>query len=690
MAIIRFEAWTRPQTGTFERKFPIKDVVDYDFEVGIFGRGTLVLPSDHPRLNDILYRDVDTPANDKGSLIRVFSGNTWLYDFYAKRASTTPGETGNRLTTITGPGPGYALEKTATRQYDYPLLPSVEPDWSYGFGPNLVTNPGFEDTPEGATNLDAEEGTTLGWYTTGNQQTLVGVPERFEAKTGAGAHSGDWYFEIEADAYEGAIRKLPTIEDEDYVISVWVKAAVGVTYRVSVDNVSAATVGTMFNNSAYVDGVGTGAYQDVGVAFTSAASGEDVEPGTSEVRLHITSREASGVVAFDDVTMTGLGTGTDGWKYRGNITTFEAQDTYAHSGTYSLAWKPSSGVAGNDVPYQTVNVVAGRNLTASAWFYHTEAAAKLFRLTIRYPGVNPNTANVASVQKSVPPSTWTEIEASGVSTSATVELELRYDETGVPTNNLFTDDASVYLGRPEQTLGFIFGEQLDDAATNHTSSNRTALDWLVKTFSDTLDSGSTAWDQTLAMKVPRGNTLRRLTETSVDRWLYEARMRPNPADLTEYQFDLFNPGGMGTDYSITNGNAVTNSGMVSFGPTITNEPNATYAMVEGDEQYYGEALDLTMRGIWGDMEVFQSSDEMLVGTLQEVAAGLISRDVANAVSVKFQNPALTPGIDYDIGDTVMLILGEDVLPAAAYRVYSIVVKSGDPEPTFQVQFGQEA
>ena len=73
MAIIRFEAWTRPQTGTFERKFPIKDVVDYDFETGIFGRGTLVLPTSHPRLNDILYRDVDTPANDKGSLIRAFS-----------------------------------------------------------------------------------------------------------------------------------------------------------------------------------------------------------------------------------------------------------------------------------------------------------------------------------------------------------------------------------------------------------------------------------------------------------------------------------------------------------------------------------------------------------------------------------------------------------------------------------------
>jgi hypothetical protein len=681
MAIVRFEVWTRPQTGTFERKFPLKGIEGYSIEQGIFGRGSITLPSNHSRINEILYTDPADHANDVGSMIRAYIGTTWIQDFYAARMSTVYGETGKRSSTIGGGGPGFALEGTITFPYDFPELPSIEPDWTWGYGKNLVKNGDFETDPYGAPNMDAEEGTTLGWYTTGDYVTNVGLPERFEAVNNAGtAHGGSWHFEIEADPYEGAIKAIPIVDEQDYVVSVWCEMTAGGDYRVSVDGVSEATVGTMFNNSCYVDVVGTGSYQDVGLAFTAAGN---------EARLHITSMDTGGVVRFDDVTMSGRGRGLDPWTTRGEVTTFTTSAILSHSGTFSMAWFPDSGIAGNDIPYQPINVVTGQTLTAKAWFYHTEAGAIDMRLTIRLPGVNPNTTNVASVQKSVPPTTWTEIVASGITTVPTVELELRYDGTGAPVSNLHTDDIVLYEGRPAATLGTIAGELLDDAATNH-APTRTALDWVSKTFSDTLDSGAVAWDQELNITAPMGQNYRRFTESSVDRFGYETRMKPNVSDESIIEWDIFNPVGMGTDYSTGDGNAVTNSGLVSFGPMIRTEPRATYGMVGGKDQYYGEALDITMQGVWGDKEAYEGSDEMSVGILQTVAAGLVSGNETLSFTAKFQNPALVPGVNYQLGDTVMVVLGEDVMPAGAFRVYSIVVDSGDPEPTFQVQFVQEA
>ena len=106
---VRFEAWTRPETGTFNRLFPIGDVASWQLQFGMFGHGSITVPTD-ARIDEILFVDPANHANDVASMIRAYADGTHLMDFYASRMSVNVDETGARTATITGGGPGSALE----------------------------------------------------------------------------------------------------------------------------------------------------------------------------------------------------------------------------------------------------------------------------------------------------------------------------------------------------------------------------------------------------------------------------------------------------------------------------------------------------------------------------------------------------------------------------------------------------
>ncbi len=680
MAVIRFEVWTRPDTGSFTRKFPLTDIVNWSMEFGIFGRGTIVLPKDYSRVDDILFVDQLDHSNDVASIIRAYIDDTWLYDFYASRASIMVGDTGARTTTITGGGAGASFDRSIVRQFDYPdEIPSVEPDWRYGFGPELVDNGSFEDTPHSIINPDAEEENITGWFTTGEASTSVGVPNSFEAvESAVDAHSGDWYFAINADASEGVWQEFDTVDGSNYVVTVWVKAAAGVTYQVDANNASAATAGTLYNGYVYVEGVGNGAWQQVTLNYTSADVGKSA--------FRVTSRQTNADIAFDDVAILGFGVGTEPWQAGGLMGTFYASTDEAQDGTYSLKWKTASGIGGNDNVYQSIQVTPNSMITASVWVYHTEGADQDFRLVIRKPGVDPNVSNVASVAKVVPTGVWTQIVATGYSTMPTVEVEVRYDETGIATNYLYADNFVVHHGQDAAALGVILNDLLTAMAGD---ANRDTLAWLTPTFTDTLDSNGDAWNQAIEVTVKRGQSFRRFCDFVMSEFGYEMRVRVNPADHAVVWFDVYNPEGMGVDYSATDGGAILGAGVVSLGPIIRREPLAAYAMAEGEDQWWGESLNTTLRAVWGDIEAYVGTNELLAGTLVDVADRMTSDKESETITVKFKAPPLTPGKDYVIGDIVRLIFGEDILTAGNYRVISIVIESGDPEPGFQVQFASE-
>lgn len=677
---VRFEVWSRPETGTFTRQFPLPALTQFSIHRGLFGQGIAVMPNDYARLSEIISVDPLDHLNDVSSIIRAYIGDDHLYDFWSSRLSLIPNETATRTGTLTGGSPGARLEKTKVWPYDYPENPSVEPDWRYGFTQNLLTNGDMSVRPDGLQNPGAEEETTAGWFTTADEITGVGAPSSFEAIEGPGAHTGSWYFQVTGDVFEGARQDFPTIEGKTYTVSVWVSALAGQLYRFSCDGAASVTTGTAFNNSAYVDGTGTNVYVQHTLVFVADDSGSG--------RIHITSRSTNQTINFDDAKAVGWGLGVEPWRARGDMTIFEGSTDYSNSGTHSLKFRPSSGIIGNDKPSQSFQVVPNSEVFARIFVFHTEAAARLFRMVIVKPGVDPNTSNIASIQKSVSPFTWTEISGGGFSTMATIEIEARWDEASIPVGSLYVDTCVAHQGRDAATAGKFMLDQLTDAGVTH-APTREALTWVVPTFSEGLDSSGAAWIERLDLVGKRGASFRRLLEILLD-YRYEARFRANPADETEILFDLYNPGNMGTDYTTGDGGAVTHSGLVSAGPLIVREPGASSARVEGDDNYWAEALNSDLQTAWGDIEAYQGSTELLAGdSLDSLASGIVVGDDTATVLVKFSNPDRVPGIDYDIGDWVILSIGEEWLTAGRYRVTDIVVESGDPEPIFQVTFVPE-
>jgi hypothetical protein len=290
------------------------------------------------------------------------------------------------------------------------------------------------------------------------------------------------------------------------------------------------------------------------------------------------------------------------------------------------------------------------------------------------------------VDVAVPTATWTRVGCNGVADQEAYEFTVRWvNATGGPSASpvFYVDDCAMGLGMEAATIGQIWGEQLTDAATGH-APDRTALDWLTKDFDDADDSAVAAWDQTISLTVARGQTLRRLFEFHTGAFGYEGRIMPDPADPTDLQFQLFNPGTMGTDYTTTDGNVILKTGVVSVGPVLRREPQATYAMVEGSGQWFGEDRDTTLEAVWGEIETYQGSEEMVNESLDGLASELTTGTETETLVVAFQNPPLVPGVDYLIGDTLTVNLG--VVPSADYRVAAVAISSGDPEPVFQVQF----
>ena len=220
MTAVRFEVWTRPDTGTFTRKFPLASVVDYQLKFGMFGTGKLTIPRDFTRLNDILYVDPADHSNDEGSLIRAYVGEDHLFDFYASRMAIEYGDLGKRTATITGGALGSALERTRLRQQDWDTGAEgtiVIPDWEYGVGVNLLQNPGLED---GVPSYTFEDGAMYGFTDNKDAAGYVALPNGPET-TQDEAETGSWSMVFDA----------PTTVHESGVISVPINCTPGGNVR---------------------------------------------------------------------------------------------------------------------------------------------------------------------------------------------------------------------------------------------------------------------------------------------------------------------------------------------------------------------------------------------------------------------------------------------------------------------------
>ena len=699
---LRYEAWTRQESGTFARKFPIKGVVEAAVTTDLFGRGSIELPMDFPRLDDILYIDQNDRTLDEASVIRCFNGETCIADFYAQSLELDWTDTGQRIAVVSGGGRGTALDKVRVRPFDYPVNPSIQPDWSWGLESLVGENGGIEDNADGILNPGAEDGTTVPWIPgiPNNVAPDALEPDAFWAiNIPANADTGDWYFQVTAEYLKGVYQTIPVVGGEfdrtdengdpiadipgqTYTVTARIWAVAGEYVDMVVTNAKSVSTGTFYNGTGFAQILGNNAWQTATVVFEAESTGQ------SEIRF-ISASQIPGAITFrfDTVNVEGFGIGTGEWEAQGDITVFQSSSILFRTGTHSLAWYPASGVAGNDIVYYPVQTVPGVRFYAEVWVYHTEAGNRLMRLTATTPGIDANVSNVFTHQVSVPSVTWTKLSGSGVATSAVHDLEIRYDENTAPVSNLHADDLVVSVGLEPASVGEILRLLVEDAATNHSGVNRTALSWLDLTFTDTLDSNGVAWDEVLAVTIRRGSTYRQVLE-DFERLGYEFTMTVDPTDDTVWQLNAYEPGTIiGTDHSIADGPAITSkSGVVSVGPFVRREPPATYGMAEGDNLHWAEYRNLPLETVWGEIEGYLGTQDISAGSLAAAATELVDGDSSESLVLTFQLPDPEPIIDYDVGDWIRITLADSFLRSRIYLVAAISVRDSEPAEQYQVEF----
>jgi len=113
---------------------------------------------------------------------------------------------------------------------------------------------------------------------------------------------------------------------------------------------------------------------------------------------------------------------------------------------------------------------------------------------------------------------------------------------------------------------------------------------------------------------------------------------------------------------------------------------ATYAMVEGADLEWDEYRNATMETTWGEIETYLSLQEMPFGELGRTAQEIVEGDKGESLVMSFAGHTLTPGVDYDVGDSIRVSVGESINPSAVYRCVDVTVKDDEVEPQFQVEF----
>ncbi len=706
MAVVRFEVWTRPDTGTFTRKFPLTDIVDFKLQLGMFGNGKIVIPRDHPRLNDILFVDTANHANDVGTLIRPYVGDTHLAggDFYASRMKIDYGDLGKRNATITGGNLGFALDRTKMRQFDWAAGAETDiddPDWSYGLGENIIGNPGFEESADFKPGLVGgkydiaigfEDENAAGWVGHPSSSLYIAtdvLPVVDNGDALAGTFSLVWTAgDLTAPGQLSAIsKKIRVAGGERYQFVFRIKEAAnsGDRYIIGVEGVATVHHSNGFidngigwaelDNAAEGAGATDGTWQQVDLDVTFAAGANYAGP-----RLIVAYAEVAGSpssIRMDSITLAGYNLGLYSWEPTDFdlVTLFDRDTSPPIAATEGVAAANITTTAANHGIGHPTPVISGKTYTFSMGFHHTTGSAQDF--TVRMVRTEGGSA-IATTTVSVPNagSVWTPLVVTAAVDVDNIFIQVLKATAGT----WWVDDGEIFAGLPAATIGEILGDIKADASVDHSGDNRTALDWVAENYSDTVDGDAVTWDADVNMRLKRGSSYRRVIQQMV-KLGYEFDMKPDPSDVTTIELSAFNPDALGSDLTTGDGGAVID-GFVSVGPLIRREPGATYMMVEGDALEWADSRNTVLETPWGEIEGYSGSKDHLSGSLAAQAASQLAVVGLEELRYTVQGASLTPGIDYQIGDKIRVSPG--AVPTQKYRVVGITVAYKDPEPLFQV------
>jgi hypothetical protein len=685
-AQLRYEIWTRRESGTYDRRFPLRGVVRGDFDLSLFGRGSFQVPTDLNRLDDLLSIDQANRANDKASTLRAFIGETPIADFYIESMEIAYTDTGARVASIECTGRGSALDRSKVRQYDWPADPSQEPDWQYGVGSNEIE----QDLDDVGGVYDFEDGTLEGFeqFVGSMDNDLTGLDNSIaEARTGTrslefdpgNAHSGVQKTVSVRPGVQGTITGYLKCNTINRRFTMFVKAEDG-------DSTAGTTNAGKFSdlhlveldNFTYKGGNTDGTWQSFVMTYTPGPEQESMTFGF----IYDDHDISNGPIAYiDDISLTGFGLGVDPWEELGALTTLDIDNTPGYNAVRFLPANDNSDQNGIIIRLEGQEI--GTTKTFAVDVYHQAGADRTVRLVLKRPSGSSGGSWLASNSAVVSSGTTARISVSGVMDSEIIWL-LVLKGDGQPANDFWVSEQAFYSGFDSARPGKILNDLLDDAAVDHAGDNRTSLAWLTRTITDTLDSSGASWGTDVSMRIRRGQSLQEVIQ-AMENLGYEFSIDLNPADETDWRLNAYLSGQMGTDRTTTGPAILSRPGIVNLGPIIRREPQATYVMVEGDDNKWADYRDTAMETAWGELEDYVGNADLLEGSLVLQAIEHVTSDKAETIVVNIQGGNVTPAVDFGIGDRITVSIAESILPRSEYRVVGINIRSVEPEAIFQVE-----
>ncbi len=689
------EAWSLPlatTTRTVARVPFIKGSLSV--EESKPGRGSLIVREDWDRLDD-----VSDPATGTGSFFRVFQNNVLIPEasFFGRRDTRGLVELAAGQVALTGPGVGDVMNYARVENFDYPRLPTVDPDWSWGAGApiNGFKNPSFEasvHSPPAPAGGDTDFGTgfeneTLdGWDGQSGDETFEPVFTEPTVDNGD-ARTGTFSLVFTPQDLTGKPTTLSAISRKIRIAGTGPAPAPGHRYQFTIF-LKTPTTGRRFIFGASDVAIAhhTNGFIDNGIGWAeldNVAEGTGSTDGTfqqfdldvtfdsfvnfADITLYVayTDDLAGPITRIDDYSGVGFNLGLFPWEATdfALVTLFDRDITPPTPALDGVATANITTTAANHGIGQRVEgLTIGRTYTFPINVHHDTGSAQDFIVRIvRTAGGTILNAQTVSVP------------TGGTFTTMSATAEVDVDDVfvqllKVTAGTWWLDLSAFFDGQAAASWGDINLQLLNDAAVDHTGEAgdfaRETLPFLDFTsFTALLDSAGNGWTPaTVDYRAKRGPRYTRI-EADGRRMGFEWQVVDDVA--TGLSLKIFNPydwvtrtGGIGTNRIGSGVPEIRYGAGVTGGPLVRQPSTGNRVHIEGEAGLFSIARDTPSIDNYDTREVYEGSTDFLdTDTLDVVADQILADRVQPSTALKInlaphENPDVpTPFQDFGVGDT---------------------------------------
>ena len=697
------EAWSLP-LATSTRTVARVPFIKGSAAAGVngLGRGSITVRKDWNRLDD-----VTDPDAGVGSLFRIFRDNVLIPElsFFGRRDSRNLEGLAEGLVAISGPGIGDVMNFARVENFDYPVSPTIDPDWSWGAGSGVADfrNTSFEENPADPTDTGTgfEDQTLDGWGAIPASGDF-GANDDDPTVDNGDARTGTFSLVWNPGAFHSGIQRQMTLtQGERYQFTVYLKAFSGSRFTFGITPFAAAFHTNAFTYSGISmaelenvasNGLGTpggstdGTFQVMDLDVTMPTPGEAGDPIEATLYVQFDHHGVSDgpIARIDDFLPVGPGLGLFPWQQTpdpSELTTFLRDtsppvtaldgDAVAHMVTVG------SGDAG--ATQLAKGVTLGRTYTARAFIHHDTGSPQDFKIRIRR---GTGGSIIQQTTTSVPTGgTWTKITVTAVADCPDVFVSV----LKVTPGEFWADKTSLIEGQDSASWGDIFQQLLDDAAIDHTAESppfdRETLPFLDYTgFTAVLDSAGNAWTPaTVDYRAKRGPKYRQIGADGA-RMGFEMLVRDTVAGPA---LDIFNPydwatrtGGIGIDRVGTGVPEIMYGAGVTSGPIVRGPSTANRWHVEGEAGQFEVRRDLGSIANYDTREGYEGSVDFLENaTLGQIADQTLAERTIPTTALKTNlaphegDNVPVPFRDFNIGDTYPLnLIGDFVGPKRCMQI----------------------